>query len=130
MGNERGCDKSTGVCIEEEEMTTIFGKIIAGKLPCEKVFENDRILAIKDIAPAAPVHILIMPKKEIINLQALKAEDLDLIKEIIIVAQQLAEKFEITDGYRLLTNSGAEAGQTVFHLHFHLIGGKRLTHLA
>jgi histidine triad (HIT) family protein len=111
-------------------MTTVFGKIIAGKLPCEKVFENERILAIKDIAPAAPVHILIMPKKEISSLQALKAEDLDLIKEIVVVAQQLAEKFDITDGYRLLTNSGPEAGQTVFHLHFHLIGGKRLSHLA
>jgi histidine triad (HIT) family protein len=130
MGDERGCAKSGGVCIEEESMTTVFGKIIAGKLPCEKVFENERILAIKDIAPAAPVHILIMPKKEISSLQALKAEDLDLIKEIVVVAQQLAEKFDITDGYRLLTNSGPEAGQTVFHLHFHLIGGKRLSHLA
>lgn len=130
MGDERGCDKSGRVCIEEEGMTTVFGKIIAGKLPCEKVFENERILAIKDIAPAAPIHILIMPKKEISSLQTLKAEDLDLIKEIVVVAQQLAEKFDITDGYRLLTNSGPEAGQTVFHLHFHLIGGKRLSHLA
>lgn len=111
-------------------MTTVFGKIIAGKIPSEKVFENDRILVIKDIAPVAPVHLLILPKKEIVNLQALEAEDLDLIKEIVLVAQQLAEKFEITDGYRLLTNSGIEAGQTVFHLHFHLIGGKRLSHLA
>lgn len=111
-------------------MTTIFAKIIAGKLPCEKVFENERILAIKDIAPVAPVHILIMPKKEILSLQALKPDDLNLIGEIVAVAQQLAEKFEITDGYRLLTNSGSEAGQTVFHLHFHLIGGRRLSHLA
>jgi histidine triad (HIT) family protein len=111
-------------------MTTIFGKIIAGKLPCEKVFENEQILAIKDIAPVAPVHILIMPKKEILNLQALKSEDLALIGEIVTVAQYLADKFEITDGYRLLTNSGSEAGQTVFHLHFHLIGGRRLSHLA
>jgi len=111
-------------------MTTVFGKIIRGELPCEKVFENDRILAINDIAPEAPVHILIMPKKEIINLQALNKEDLDLIKEIVVVAQQLAEKFDITDGYRLLTNSGSEAGQTVFHLHFHLLGGRRLSRLA
>lgn len=130
MGNERGCDKSARICIEEKEMTTIFAKIIAGKLPCEKVFENERILAIKDIAPVAPVHILIMPKKEILSLQALKPDDLNLIGEIVAVAQQLAEKFEITDGYRLLTNSGSEAGQTVFHLHFHLIGGRRLSHLA
>jgi len=110
-------------------MTTIFSKIIKGELPCEKVFENERILAIKDIAPAAPVHILIMPKKEIANLQALQAEDLHLLGEIVQVAQQLAEEYGIEEGYRLLTNNGKEAGQTIFHLHFHLIGGRRLTHL-
>ncbi len=111
-------------------MTTIFGKIIRGELPSEKVFENERILAIKDRFPAAPVHILIMPKKEIPNLQALQPEDFPLIEEIITLAQKLAEEFEITDGYRFLTNSGEEAGQTIFHLHFHLIGGRRLSHLA
>jgi len=110
-------------------MTTVFGKIIAGELPCKKVFENERILAIEDIAPAAPVHILIMPKKEIPDLHSLKPEDLGLIAEIVQVAQKLAAQFDIADGYRLLTNSGTEAGQTVFHLHFHLIGGRRLTHL-
>jgi histidine triad (HIT) family protein len=108
---------------------TIFGKIIAGELPCEKVFENERILAIKDRYPAAPVHILIMPKKEIPNLQALQPEDFPLISEIISVAQKLAKEFEIEDGYRLLSNNGEEAGQTIFHLHFHLLGGRRLTHL-
>ena len=110
-------------------MTTIFGKIIKGELPCEKVFENDRILAIKDIYPAAPVHILIMPKKEIPNLQALTKEDFPLIEEIIIVAQKLAIEYDIVDGYRLLTNNGHEAGQTIFHLHFHLLGGRTLSHL-
>ncbi len=110
-------------------MTTIFGKIIRGELPCEKVFENERILAIKDIHPAAPVHLLIMPKKEIKNLQSLRLEDLPLIGEIMQVAQKLAEEFEVEDGYRLLTNNGEEAGQTVFHLHFHLMGGRRLSHL-
>jgi histidine triad (HIT) family protein len=108
---------------------TIFGKIIRGEVPCEKVFENERILAIKDRYPAAPVHILIMPKKEIANLQALQPEDFPLIEEIILVAQKLAKEFEIEDGYRFVTNSGEEAGQTIFHLHFHLIGGRRLTHL-
>ena len=111
-------------------MTTVFGKIIQGILPCKKVFENERILAIEDIHPVAPVHLLIMPKKEIPNLQALKAEDLPLIAEIITVAQQLAKEFDVIDGYRLLTNSGEEAGQTVFHLHFHLIGGRKLSHMA
>lgn len=109
-------------------MTTIFGKIIKGQLPCEKVFENDRILAIKDIAPAAPVHILIMPKKEIPNLQSIQPEDLPLIGEIVQVAQKLAEEFGIEDGYRLLINNGTSAGQTVMHLHFHLLGGKKMSH--
>ncbi len=111
-------------------MNTVFGKIIEGKLACKKVFENERILAIEDIMPIAPVHILIMPKKEIPNLQSLQKEDLPLIAEIVEVAQQLAQELEITDGYRLMTNSGEEAGQTVFHLHFHLIGGRKLNHLA
>ncbi|HKZ00245.1 MAG TPA: histidine triad nucleotide-binding protein [Rhabdochlamydiaceae bacterium] len=110
-------------------MTTVFGKIIAGQIPCEKVFENERIIAFKDIAPAAPVHILIVPKKEIPDLQSLKTEDLPLIGEVVQVAQKLAAEFDIEDGYRLLTNNGPGAGQTIFHLHFHLIGGRRLSHL-
>lgn len=110
-------------------MTTVFGKIIEGKLPCKKVFENERILAIEDIAPVAPVHILIMPKKEIPNLQALSSEDLPLVAEIVEVARQLADEYNVEDGYRLLTNNGSDAGQTVFHLHFHLIGGRKLSHL-
>jgi histidine triad (HIT) family protein len=110
-------------------MTTVFGKIIKGELPCKKVFENERILAIEDIAPVAPVHILIMPKKEIPSLQAVKAEDLPLIAEMAEVAQKLAEEYNIEDGYRFLTNNGHEGGQIIFHLHFHLIGGRRLGHL-
>lgn len=111
-------------------MTTVFKQIIEGKLPAKKVYEDNHILAIEDIAPVAPVHILIMPKKEIADLQSLTKEDFFLIQEIVHVAQRLAVQFDIVDGYRLLTNSGAEAGQTVFHLHFHLIGGRRLTMLA
>jgi histidine triad (HIT) family protein len=110
-------------------MATVFGKIIKGELPCKKVFENERILAIEDIAPIAPVHILIMPKKEIPNLQAVKPEDLSLISEIVQVAQKLANEYNIEEGYRLLTNNGPDGGQIIYHLHFHLIGGRRLTHL-
>lgn len=107
-------------------MTTIFEKIINGELPAEKVFENDRILAIKDLYPVAPVHILIMPKKVIPDLQSVTPQDLPLIGEICSVAQQLAEELDIEKGYRLLTNNGSDAGQAIFHLHFHLIGGKKL----
>lgn len=111
-------------------MSTVFGLIINGKLPSKKVFENERILAIEDIHPVAPVHILIMPKKEIPNLQLLEPEDFPLLGEIVQVAQQIAEERGIADGYRLLTNNGSEAGQTIFHLHFHLIGGKVLGKMA
>jgi histidine triad (HIT) family protein len=105
---------------------SIFAKIIKGELPAEKVFENERILAIKDIHPTAPTHIVIISKKEIPDLQSVTEEDLPLIGEIIKVAQELAERYKITDGYRLITNNGSYAGQTVFHLHFHLIGGRKL----
>lgn len=111
-------------------MDTIFGRIIRGEIPAEKVFENERILAIKDINPAAPVHILIMPKEEFADLNALTKEDMPLIGEIIEVAQMLAKQFGVADGYRLLTNNGPSAGQSVFHLHFHLIGGRHLGALA
>ena len=110
-------------------MTTVFAKIIRGELPCSKVFENDRILAFKDIHPVAPVHILIVPKKEIPNLQSVSIEDLNLIAEIVEVAQKLAKELGIDeDGYRFMTNNGPDAGQIVEHLHFHLIGGKNLSH--
>lgn len=107
-------------------MTTIFAKIIKGEIPCQKVFENKRILAFKDIAPKAPVHILIIPKKEIVNLQAVSKEDMPLVAEMLSVAQDLAKEMGISEGYRLLTNNGKEGGQEVFHLHFHLLGGKKL----
>jgi histidine triad (HIT) family protein len=111
-------------------MGTIFDKIINGELPADKVFENERIVAFKDINPSAPIHILIVPKTEIKDLQSVPPEDLPLIGEVISVAQTLAERFEITDGYRLLTNNGPAAGQTILHLHFHLIGGRKLGAMA
>ncbi|MBS0627496.1 MAG: histidine triad nucleotide-binding protein [Verrucomicrobia bacterium] len=105
-------------------MSTVFGKIIRGELPCDKVFESENIIAFKDIAPRAPVHILIVPKKEIRCLQEVSLEDLPLVTEMIAVAMQLASQFSIADGYRLITNNGKKGGQVVEHLHFHLVGGK------
>ncbi len=106
---------------------TIFSKIIKGEVDAEKVFENERILAIKDNQPVAPVHLLIISKKEIPNLQALDMEeDGPLLLEMVGVAKKLAEEFGIRNDYRFLTNNGEGAGQTVFHLHFHLIGGTQL----
>lgn len=109
---------------------TIFAKIIKKELPAEIVFENERMIAIKDIHPLARVHILIIPKKEIKNLQSIEEEDIPLIGEAAFVAKKLAEEFDIADGYRFLTNNGSQAGQTIFHLHFHLIGGRDLGPMA
>lgn len=111
-------------------MNTIFAKIIRKELPATVVFENERILAIEDLYPVAPVHILIMPKKEIPDFQSIASRDWPLIQEIFSIVQDLAKKYHIEEGYRLLTNNGEEAGQTIFHLHFHLMGGRRLSFLA
>jgi len=111
-------------------MSTIFGKIIKGDLPADKVYENESVLVIKDINPQAPVHLLLIPKKEYSTLQDVPKGELNIISEIIEVAQNLAEKFGVADNYRLLTNIGTKAGQSVFHLHFHLIGGRSLGPMA
>ena len=108
-------------------MSSIFTQIIQREVDADIVFENEKIIAIKDIDPVAPIHLLIIPKKEIVNIQSVANEDLPLIAEIIAIAQQLAREFGLdVDGYRLLTNYGPHSGQEIDHLHFHLIGGQRL----
>jgi histidine triad (HIT) family protein len=110
-------------------MKTIFERIIAGELPCTKVYEDSDILAIEDIHPQAPVHILIIPKKHFPDLQNLPESELHILGKVAKVAQKIAKEKNILGGYRLLTNNGAMAGQTIFHLHFHLLGGEELVHL-
>ncbi|MCX7736126.1 MAG: histidine triad nucleotide-binding protein [Candidatus Kapabacteria bacterium] len=104
---------------------SIFTKIIKREIPADIVFEDDDIIAINDINPQAPVHILIIPKKEIATLNDLNENDANLIGKIILVAKNLANQKGIAeDGYRLLVNCNKNAGQTVFHIHFHLLGGR------
>jgi histidine triad (HIT) family protein len=107
-------------------MKNVFEEIIKGNIPCDKVFENERILAFRDIAPQAPVHILIIPKKIIKNIEEVSQEDIPLLGEMLFVAKQIAEKEGVSDGFRLITNTGPNSGQEVPHLHFHLMGGRRL----
>lgn len=109
---------------------TIFEKIIDKELPADIVYENERIIAFNDIHPVAPLHILICPKKPIASLQEVMEADWPVVVEALQVAQQLAARFGIENGYRLLTNNGSTAGQTIYHLHFHLIGGRLLGALA
>lgn len=102
---------------------TIFGKIVAGEIPVEKLAETERVIAFPDIAPQAPVHILVVPKTtEYRDVTELAAGDPGLLAEIVDVAQQMAAQH--SDGhFRLIFNSGANAGQTVFHVHAHVLSG-------
>lgn len=107
---------------------TIFSKIIKKEIPADIVYEDNEILAFKDIAPQAPVHILIIPKKEIPTANDIEEEDQSLIGKMFLVAKQLAKKFGIAEsGYRLVINCNKDAGQAVFHLHLHLLGGRKFT---
>lgn len=103
---------------------TIFKKIIDREIPADIVFEDDLCLAFRDIAPQAPTHILVIPKKEISAVDALSPEDESLVGHIFLVIQKLAKSEGLTDGFRVVTNNGLMAGQTVPHLHFHLLGGR------
>ena len=109
---------------------TIFEKIIDGEIASEKVFENENFIVIKDRFPQAPVHLLIIPKKHIEKLQDLPEEHLGLLAEAGKIIQQLAEEFHIADGYRVVINNGTPGGQSVFHLHIHLLGGRSLGAIA
>jgi len=106
---------------------SIFTKIINREIPSEIIYEDDNIAAFKDINPQAPVHILIVPKKQIPTLNNAEIEDAKLLGEIILVASRLAKENGIADdGYRLVFNCNAGAGQTVFHIHCHLLGGRNM----
>lgn len=108
-------------------MDCIFCKIINKEIPSEIVYEDEEILAFKDIEPVAPVHILVIPKKHISKLTELSEEDERLIGKIYTVINKIAKEQEIEDrGYRVVVNCGEDGGQVVKHIHFHLIGGKNL----
>lgn len=105
---------------------TIFKKIIDGELPCDKVYEDEDVLAFRDINPAAPVHILVIPKQEIANLYDARDDDAALLGKLMLAARRVAEQEGLSD-FRLVANNGAGAGQTVFHMHLHVIGGRELS---
>ena len=108
-------------------MPTIFSKIIAREIPSEIVYQDDRVTAFKDIHPQAPVHVLIIPNKEIPTVDDVTPEDEAVLGHMFVVAKQIAREHGIGEsGYRLLVNCKADGGQDVYHLHMHLIGGRRL----
>ena len=105
----------------------IFCKIINKQIPSSIVYEDDKVLAFNDIKPEAPIHVIIVPKMHIASVNELTPENAAVVGDIHLAAQKIAAKLNISDrGYRLINNCGADAGQTVFHLHYHLIGGLKL----
>lgn len=107
-------------------MDCLFCKIVAGDIPSNKVYEDDKILAFRDIAPQAPTHILVIPKAHIGSVAEVTAENADVVAHIFTIISQIAEQEGLSGGYRVVSNCGADAGQTVHHLHFHILGGKTL----
>ena len=103
---------------------TIFKKIIDGEIPADVVHEDEKCLAFKDINPQAPVHILVIPKKEVQSLADLSEDDIELAGHLLKVIRDLADKLGLSQGYRVVTNTGSEGGQEVPHLHFHLLAGR------
>jgi histidine triad (HIT) family protein len=113
-----------GVIMSEE---CIFCKIASGQIPSEKVFENEHVVAFHDINPQAPTHVLIVPKDHVASLNEVSAENMDVVIKLFDAVKEVAKKTQIADeGYRVIVNTNRAAGQEVFHLHFHVMGGRTL----
>jgi histidine triad (HIT) family protein len=107
-------------------MKTLFEKIIAREIPAAIVYEDDLVLAMRDINPQAPVHVLIFPKKVIPRIAASNTEDRQLIGHLLLKAADVAQQLDLKKGYRLVINNGVDGGETVPHLHVHILGGRLL----
>lgn len=106
--------------------TCLFCKIVAGDIPSAKVYEDDFVLAFRDIAPQAPTHILVVPKAHIASVADITPENSAVVSHIFEIIPQIASREGLTGGYRVVSNCGDDAGQTVHHLHFHILGGAAL----
>ena len=106
---------------------TIFGKIIRREIPAEVLYEDDLCMAIRDVNPQAPVHVLILPKKPLARLSDASTEDQALLGHLVLAATRVASELGVADAFRLVVNNGARAGQSVFHLHLHVLAGRPMT---
>jgi len=104
----------------------LFCKIINGEIPSKKIYEDETVYVFEDIAPAAPIHYLLIPKEHLSGASEITAENSAVIAHIFEVIAKLAKDLDLKDGFRVVTNCGPDAGQTVFHLHYHLIAGRKL----
>lgn len=109
-----------------EENDTIFGKILRGEIPSDRVHEDEHCIAFRDVNPAAPTHILVIPRKHIVNCFDADEDDKELLGHLMLTAAKVARD-EGLEGFRLVVNNGAVAGQSVFHLHVHVMGGRELS---
>ena len=105
----------------------LFCKIVRGEIPSTKVYEDEKVLAFRDIAPMAPTHILVIPKEHIGSVAEVNAENAAVVAHIFTVIPKIAAAEQLEGGYRVVSNCGPDAGQTVHHLHFHILGGKQLS---
>lgn len=107
-------------------MDCVFCEIVKGNIPCEKIYEDEYVLAFKDLKPQAPVHFLVIPKKHIENALEIKEEDRDILYHVFLGIQKIAKDLDLKDGFRVVNNCGEDGGQTVLHLHFHVLGKRKL----
>jgi histidine triad (HIT) family protein len=105
-------------------MTTLFTKIISREIPADIVYEDEHCLAFRDINPQAPTHVLLIPKKEMPRLVDARPEDAALLGHLVLTANKIAQQLGVGDAFRLVVNNGADAGQSVFHLHLHILAGR------
>ena len=116
----------SGFVLSMESVLTIFLKIINREIPADIVYEDDMCLAFRDVTPQAPVHVLLIPKKPVVSLDQLAPDDAGLCAHLLLTVPKVAEILGLDGGYRTVVNTGADGGQSVFHLHIHILGGRRL----
>ena len=111
---------------EELKMDCVFCKIVSGEIPAKIVYEDEQVLAFNDVNPVAPVHVLVIPKKHIVCVDDINSDNKYIIGDIFFTISKVAKKLNLASGYRIINNCKEDGGQTVNHLHFHLLGGKKL----
>ncbi|HUH16732.1 MAG TPA: histidine triad nucleotide-binding protein [Methylomirabilota bacterium] len=111
----------------ERDPDCLFCRIAAGEIPSDRVYEDDEVLAFRDIAPRAPTHVLVIPRRHVADAHALTDADGPLLAQLFGAVRRIADDAGLSNGYRVVTNVGPEAGQSVFHLHLHLLGGRTMS---
>jgi histidine triad (HIT) family protein len=112
---------------DERDPDCLFCRIVAGEIPSDRVFEDDAVIAFRDINPRAPTHVLVVPRRHVADAHSLTDADGDLLARLFVAMRTIADQAGLGNGYRVVTNVGPQAGQSVFHLHFHLLGGRTMS---